>query len=205
MGDFARDGERGLGGDKHNNRGGRLYLPALNAFASPQKRTPPCSTEHSRIKVNLIFICVVSSPCTTYLGLVVHEPHEPLDEVVHKAEGARLAPVPVDGDVLAAQGLDDEVAHHTPVCDATGRVRCDGPGRAAQQRARKTKDRDKTKVRGDRDRTSRRRTQAQKHTQHVSLSRRLRALTGAAGGRFFLLPLISRPVLILPYGCIPGP
>lgn len=71
--------------------------------------------------IHPLFICLVRSPFVTHLGVVVHEPHEPLDEVVHEAEGARLAPVPVDGDVLPAQGLDDEVAHHTPVCDASGR------------------------------------------------------------------------------------
>jgi hypothetical protein len=33
------------------------------------------------------------------------------DEVVHVAEAARLASVGIDGDVLAAQRLDNEVGH----------------------------------------------------------------------------------------------
>mmetsp|Transcript_12336 Transcript_12336/g.31881 ORF Transcript_12336/g.31881 Transcript_12336/m.31881 type:complete len:224 (-) Transcript_12336:663-1334(-) len=45
----------------------------------------------------------------------VHELEEALDKVVYVLEGARGLAVPVDGDVLALEGLDDEVGHHTPV------------------------------------------------------------------------------------------
>ena len=44
-----------------------------------------------------------------------HHPHEAFDQVVDIAETAGLAAVAVDGDVLAAQRLDDEVAHHPAV------------------------------------------------------------------------------------------
>src|SRR5579862_2862669 len=44
-----------------------------------------------------------------------HHPDEALDEVVDIAEGAGLRAVAVDGDVLALQGLDNEVRHHAPV------------------------------------------------------------------------------------------
>jgi hypothetical protein len=47
-------------------------------------------------------------PCT-------HEPYEPLDEVVHVAEGARLRAVPVQRDGLVAQRLHDEVGYHPPI------------------------------------------------------------------------------------------
>lgn len=50
-----------------------------------------------------------------HLSLVVHEPDQALDEVVDEAERARLPTVSVDGDVLPAQGLHDEVAHHATV------------------------------------------------------------------------------------------
>mmetsp|Transcript_4992 Transcript_4992/g.16733 ORF Transcript_4992/g.16733 Transcript_4992/m.16733 type:complete len:322 (+) Transcript_4992:2055-3020(+) len=47
--------------------------------------------------------------------ILVHKPHNALDEVVHVAEGPRLRAVPVDGDVLAVERLHDEVGHHAAV------------------------------------------------------------------------------------------
>ena len=44
---------------------------------------------------------------------VAHRTH--VDQVVDVLEGARLAAVAVDGDVLAAERLADEVGHHAPV------------------------------------------------------------------------------------------
>ena len=44
---------------------------------------------------------------------VAHRTH--VDQVVDVLEGARLAAVAVDGDVLAAEGLADEVGHHAAV------------------------------------------------------------------------------------------
>src|SRR5205085_11015047 len=41
--------------------------------------------------------------------------HEPFDGVVDVAEAARLLAVAVDGERVAAQRLDDEVAHHPAV------------------------------------------------------------------------------------------
>src|SRR4029453_10967460 len=45
----------------------------------------------------------------------VHEAKESIEEVVDVAKGARLLPLPVDGDRLVIQRLHDEVGHHTPV------------------------------------------------------------------------------------------
>ena len=49
------------------------------------------------------------------VGRRVHQPHHGVDEVVDVAERARLLAVAVDGDRLAAQRLDDEVADHAAV------------------------------------------------------------------------------------------
>ena len=45
----------------------------------------------------------------------VHEAQYALDEVVDEAEGPGLEPLAIEGDVLALQGLDDEVGNHPPV------------------------------------------------------------------------------------------
>ena len=52
-------------------------------------------------------------PVTSSGGL--HQPHEPVDQIVDVAERAGLAALAVDRDVLAAQRLDDEVGHHAAV------------------------------------------------------------------------------------------
>jgi len=46
---------------------------------------------------------------------VVHEADEALDQVVHVAERAGLGAIAVDGEILAAQGLDDEVGNDAAV------------------------------------------------------------------------------------------
>jgi hypothetical protein len=45
----------------------------------------------------------------------IHEPDEPFNQVGHKAEGAGLGAVAVDGDIFAAQRLDGEVGDHPAV------------------------------------------------------------------------------------------
>src|SRR2546423_11566107 len=47
--------------------------------------------------------------------LDVHQAHHALDEIVHVAERARLLARAVDGQLLAAQGLHDDVRHDAPV------------------------------------------------------------------------------------------
>ena len=44
-----------------------------------------------------------------------HQTHEAIDQVIDIAEGARLPAVAVKRDLLAAQGLNDEVGHHPAV------------------------------------------------------------------------------------------
>ena len=46
---------------------------------------------------------------------IVHHPEQPLDHVVHKAEGAGLAAVTEDRDVPSGERLHDEVADHPAV------------------------------------------------------------------------------------------
>ena len=50
-----------------------------------------------------------------HLGWARHQPHQPVDQIVDIAEGARLAAVAIDGDRLVEQRLYDEVRHHAPV------------------------------------------------------------------------------------------
>src|SRR5690606_22203157 len=45
----------------------------------------------------------------------VHQPDQPLDQVVHVAEGPRLTAIAVDRQWVATQRLDDEVADHPAV------------------------------------------------------------------------------------------
>src|SRR5204863_716901 len=45
----------------------------------------------------------------------MEETDDPLDQVVHVAEGPGLSAVAVDGERLSAQRLDDEVRHHAAV------------------------------------------------------------------------------------------
>ena len=49
-----------------------------------------------------------------------HQAHEAFDQVVHIAKRAGLHAVAVEGDGLALQRLDDEVAHHAAVVGAQG-------------------------------------------------------------------------------------
>src|SRR6202048_2983454 len=44
-----------------------------------------------------------------------HQSHQPVDKIVDIAERAGLAAVSVHGNVFLAQGLHDEVRHHTPI------------------------------------------------------------------------------------------
>jgi len=55
------------------------------------------------------------------LGLV-HQPDEAVDEVVDVAEGARLLPLAVDGDVLAVERLHEEIGDHATVVGVHARA-----------------------------------------------------------------------------------
>src|SRR6266566_1497900 len=46
---------------------------------------------------------------------MLEEAHDPVDQIIHVAEGARLRAVAIDGERLAAQRLDDEVRHDTAI------------------------------------------------------------------------------------------
>ena len=49
------------------------------------------------------------------LVLALHEPDEPVDQVVDIAERTRLRAIAINGDVTPKQHLDNEVRYHPPV------------------------------------------------------------------------------------------
>ena len=48
-------------------------------------------------------------------GVAIHQADQALDQIVDITEGTTLAAVAIEGDRLTAQGLHDEIAHHTAV------------------------------------------------------------------------------------------
>ena len=48
-------------------------------------------------------------------GVAIHQADQALDQIVDITEGTTLAAVAIEGDRLTAQGLHDEIAHHTAI------------------------------------------------------------------------------------------
>ena len=77
--------------------------------------------------VNSLGIADIHRSCEIVVG--IHAAHERLDQVIHIAERPGLRTVTIDRDVLAAQGLNDEIRNHPPVIGMhTGSVGIENSG-----------------------------------------------------------------------------